>query len=173
MEKWVCWFKSSFSRRSASHRKIHNRRRICKKWIQKLHIDWFLLIHKTIFWKINKWFRCIFYDTFCKYRYITLQKRVLNNFWWSSVVSASKTIDKVYGKRWQIQLYWNDSLISIKENAKDILIPSEERHAKMYPMDLRNSVQPYKKNLSLDILKNVLQNESRLKRTHEKAILLF
>ena len=31
------------------------------------------------------------------------------------------------------------SLISIKENVKDIVIPSEERHLKMYPLDLRNS----------------------------------
>ena len=48
------------------------------------------------------------------------------------------------------------SLISIKENVKDIVFPSEERHIKMYPLDFeeflwangndtRNSVGLYKK----------------------------
>ena len=33
------------------------------------------------------------------------------------------------------------SLISIKENVKDIVIPSEERHFKMYPLDFEEFCQ--------------------------------
>ena len=45
------------------------------------------------------------------------------------------------------------SLMSIKKNVKDILIPSEERHIKMYPMDFEEFMWAIDKEQILDIIR--------------------
>lgn len=66
------------------------------------------------------------------------------------------------------------SLISIKENVKDILIPSEERQLKMYPLDFEEFLWAMnEKELSI-LIKNFFSLKKELPRNlHDKAMLLF
>lgn len=66
------------------------------------------------------------------------------------------------------------SLISIKENVKDIVIPSEERHLKMYPLDFEEFAWAMNENLLIDYIKNCFLKRVPLDRSlHNKAMMLF
>lgn len=66
------------------------------------------------------------------------------------------------------------SLISIKENVKDILIPSEERKLKMYPMDFEEFLWAMNEDeLSLLIKKCFKEKNPMPISLHEKSMLLF
>jgi len=66
------------------------------------------------------------------------------------------------------------SLISIKENVKDILIPSEERHLKMYPLDFEEFCTALGEESMVDYIKSCFEKRTPLgKGLHEKAMLLF
>ena len=51
-----------------------------------------------------------------------------------------------------------DSLISIKENVKDIIIPSEERKIKMYPMDFEEFCWALNENAMVEYIKKCWVN---------------
>lgn len=51
------------------------------------------------------------------------------------------------------------SLISIKKNVKDILIPSEERKLQMHPMDFEEFLWALNDNSTMKLLKSVFDNK--------------
>ena len=66
------------------------------------------------------------------------------------------------------------SLISIKENVKNIVIPSEERHISMYPMDFEEFSLALGEEELLKYIKKCFEEKSPLERgLHDKAMLLF
>lgn len=66
------------------------------------------------------------------------------------------------------------SLISVKENIKDIVIPSEERSIKMYPLDFEEFAWALGEDLLLEYIKKCFENREPLERNmHNKAMLLF
>lgn len=66
------------------------------------------------------------------------------------------------------------SLISIKENVKDIVIPSEERHLNMYPLDFEEFAWALGEDILLECIKNCFDKKIPMDRgLHNKAMLLF
>lgn len=66
------------------------------------------------------------------------------------------------------------SLISIKENVKDITIPSEERKIKMYPMDFEEFCWALNENAMVEYIKKCYSELKPLEEDfHHKAMLLF
>lgn len=66
------------------------------------------------------------------------------------------------------------SLISIKENVKNIVIPSEERHIKMYPLDFEEYLWAMGEDMLIDYIKGCFDKKVELERgLHSKAMLLF
>lgn len=66
------------------------------------------------------------------------------------------------------------SLISIKNNTKDIVIPSEERHIKMYPMDFEEFLWALKETEILNYIKSKFNNKQSMGNVlHRKAMKLF
>ena len=65
-------------------------------------------------------------------------------------------------------------LISIKENVKDIVIPSEERHIKMYPMDFEEFCWALEEKPLVQYIRTCFEKKEPLDRSlHNKAMLLF
>jgi predicted AAA+ superfamily ATPase len=66
------------------------------------------------------------------------------------------------------------SLISIKENVKDIVIPSEERHIRMYPLDFEEFGAALGEEMLLGYIRNCFEKRQPLERSlHNRAMLLF
>lgn len=66
------------------------------------------------------------------------------------------------------------SLMSIKKNVKDILIPSEERHLKMYPMDFEEFLWALGNETLMDIIKNCFDKKKPMGQAmHRKAMDYF
>lgn len=66
------------------------------------------------------------------------------------------------------------SLISIKENVKDIVIPSEERHIKMYPLDFEEFCWALNEEPLIAYIRTCFDKREPLERSiHTKAMLLF
>ncbi len=66
------------------------------------------------------------------------------------------------------------SLISIRENVKDIVIPSEERYISMYPMDYEEFASALGEEELTGYIKRCFEEKIPLERSlHEKAMLLF
>lgn len=66
------------------------------------------------------------------------------------------------------------SLISIKENVKDILLPSEEKSMKMYPMSFEEFCWAFGNETLVDYIKKCCINKVPLAEgLHQKAMLLF
>lgn len=66
------------------------------------------------------------------------------------------------------------SLISIKENVKDIVIPSEERHLNMYPLDFEEFAWALGEDVLLDCIRKCFNKKIPMDRgLHNKAMLLF
>lgn len=66
------------------------------------------------------------------------------------------------------------SLISIRENIKDIVIPSEERHIKMYPLDFEEFCQALHEEPLIGYIRDCFVKRIPLERSlHNKAMLLF
>lgn len=66
------------------------------------------------------------------------------------------------------------SLISIKENVENILIPSEERQLKMYPLDFEEFLWAMNENALAELIKKCFNEKKELPQSlHEKAMLLF
>ena len=66
------------------------------------------------------------------------------------------------------------SLISIKENVEGIVIPSEERGIRMYPMDFEEFAWALGEDLLVDYIKKCFDDKVPLeKNLHDKAMLLF
>ena len=66
------------------------------------------------------------------------------------------------------------SLISIKENIKDISIPSEERSIKMYPMDFEEFAWAMGETQMIEYVKSCFAGKKPLEQgLHAKAMLLF
>lgn len=66
------------------------------------------------------------------------------------------------------------SLISIKENTKNIMIPSEERRIDMYPMDFEEYLWAVEKNEMLPALKTYLDNHKQVPQyIHEQYLEKF
>ena len=66
------------------------------------------------------------------------------------------------------------SLISIKENVKDIVIPSEERHIRMYPLDFEEFCWALGEKPLIQYIRDCFDKKIPLERgIHEKAMLLF
>ena len=66
------------------------------------------------------------------------------------------------------------SLISIKENVKDIVIPSEERKIKMYPLDFEEFCWALGEKPVISYIRSCFQKKQPLERSlHNKAMLLF
>lgn len=66
------------------------------------------------------------------------------------------------------------SLISIKENVKDIVIPSEERHIKMYPLDFEEFCQALGEESLIEYIKICFDKRLPLERElHNKAMIIF
>lgn len=67
-----------------------------------------------------------------------------------------------------------DSLISIKENVKNIVIPSEERHISMYPLDFEEFCYALNEEIIIDYIKTCFRERKSLEeQLHKKAMLLF
>ncbi len=66
------------------------------------------------------------------------------------------------------------SLISIKENVADIVIPSEERHMKMYPLDFEEFCWALDEKPIVQYIRSCFEKKEPLDRNlHNKAMLLF
>lgn len=66
------------------------------------------------------------------------------------------------------------SLISIKENVKDITIPSEERKMHMYPMDFEEFCWAMNEDVLAEYIRKCFHDEVALEKTlHNKAMLLL
>lgn len=66
------------------------------------------------------------------------------------------------------------SLISIKENVSDIIIPSEEEKIKMYPLDFEEFLWASNEHILLDYIKECYKNNVQLDDSyHKKASSLF
>lgn len=66
------------------------------------------------------------------------------------------------------------SLISIKENVKDIVIPSEERHIRMYPMDFEEFCLALGDKPLISYIRSCFERREPLERSlHNKSMLLF
>ncbi len=66
------------------------------------------------------------------------------------------------------------SLISIKENVKDIVIPSEERHLKMYPLDFEEFCLALEEEQMIPYIHKCFNEITALERNlHNKAMMLF
>ena len=66
------------------------------------------------------------------------------------------------------------SLISIKENVQNILIPSEERKLKMYPLDFEEFCWCFGEDILVDYIKKCFNEKKPLEEgLHNKAMLLF
>jgi len=65
------------------------------------------------------------------------------------------------------------SLISIKENVKDIVIPSEERHIKMYPLDFEEFCWAFEEKPLIHIYESVLRRRFLWNRVFMKKQCLF
>ncbi len=66
------------------------------------------------------------------------------------------------------------SLMSIKKNVKNIVIPSEERHVKMYPMDFEEFLWAKGENLIIPIIRNCFEEKKPLGQAlHRKIMTLF
>lgn len=66
------------------------------------------------------------------------------------------------------------SLVSIKKNVKNIIIPSEERHIKMYPMDFEEFLWALGNDTLIDIIrKNFEENKPMGQILHRKAMDYF
>ena len=66
------------------------------------------------------------------------------------------------------------SLISIKENVKNITIPSEEEKIRMYPLDFEEFLLAAREDPLIDLIKNSYSNKKALPdRLHQKAMRLF
>lgn len=66
------------------------------------------------------------------------------------------------------------SLISIKKNIKDIVIPSEERHISMYPMDFEEFLWAIGDDMTMDYLREILKRKMPLGQAmHRKTMDIF
>ena len=66
------------------------------------------------------------------------------------------------------------SLISIRENVKDILIPSEEDHINMFPMDFEEFLWATENETMIDLIHSCYENRQALGQAlHRKAMDLF
>lgn len=66
------------------------------------------------------------------------------------------------------------SLMTIKKNIKDILIPSEERHIKMYPLDFEEFLWALDNNMLMDFIRKCFNNKMPLGQVlHRKAMDYF
>lgn len=66
------------------------------------------------------------------------------------------------------------SLMSINENVKDIVIPSEERHIKMFPMDFEEFLWTMDEQALIDIIRFSFENKKAMgQAAHRKAMTLF
>ncbi len=66
------------------------------------------------------------------------------------------------------------SLISIKENVRDILIPSEERHIRMYPLDFFEFCMALNQEMLIPYVRQCWERKEALEPSlHEKAMMLF
>lgn len=66
------------------------------------------------------------------------------------------------------------SLISIKENVKDILVPSEEQSLTMYPMDFEEFAWALDEGMLIDYIKKCYEKQVPLHDSiHKKAMFLF
>lgn len=66
------------------------------------------------------------------------------------------------------------SLISIRENVRNIVIPSEERSIFMYPLDFEEFADALGEDLLIEYIKNCFGKKQPLERgMHDKAMLLF
>ena len=66
------------------------------------------------------------------------------------------------------------SLISIKENVQNILIPSEERKLKMYPLDFEEFCWCFGEEILIDYIKKCFEEKKALDEgLHNKAMFLF
>ncbi len=66
------------------------------------------------------------------------------------------------------------SLISIRQNVKDIVIPSEERQLKMYPLDFEEFLIALNQQQLIDYIKNCFNDKKALDTViHQKAMFLF
>ena len=66
------------------------------------------------------------------------------------------------------------SLISIRENVKDIVIPSEERSITMYPLDFEEFAWAFGEKQLINYIKSCFEKREPLERgMHNKAMMLF
>ena len=66
------------------------------------------------------------------------------------------------------------SLLSIKKNVENILIPSEERHIKMYPMDFEEFLWAKGEELLMPVIKKAFEEKKPIGQIlHRKIITLF
>lgn len=66
------------------------------------------------------------------------------------------------------------SLMSINENVKNIIIPSEEKHINMYPMDFEEFLWAMGNELLVPIIKNCFEKKKQMGQAmHRKAMELF
>lgn len=66
------------------------------------------------------------------------------------------------------------SLISLMENVKEIVIPSEERSIKMYPLDFEEFCWAFNEEMLVDYIRSCFKNKKPLDQNmHAKAMLLF
>jgi len=66
------------------------------------------------------------------------------------------------------------SLMSIKKNVKDIVIPSEERHIKMYPMDFEEFLWAIGEDTVIPVMKDCFEKRKAMGQAlHRKVMTLF
>ncbi|MDO4418592.1 MAG: AAA family ATPase, partial [Eubacteriales bacterium] len=66
------------------------------------------------------------------------------------------------------------SLVSIRKNVEDIVIPSEERHIKMYPMDFEEFLWAMSEEPLIDVIKTNYEQKKPMGQTlHRKCMILF
>lgn len=65
------------------------------------------------------------------------------------------------------------SLISIKKNVKDIVIPSEEQHIEMFPMDFEEFLWAMGNDMLMDFIRQQFERKLPLESLHRKALDYF
>ena len=63
------------------------------------------------------------------------------------------------------------SLMSIKKNVKDILIPSEEQHLEMYPMDFEEFLWALDNNTLMDLIKKSFEEKKPLGQAMHRKVM--
>lgn len=138
MERRTAWRKcSSYQRCSTCRQELYSER-ICPERIQKLHSFGFQqskFQHQSIIRRLFGRLGYILHVSKQLYQHPTLSTRVYHIFDEVQLFPRARTAIKYLVEDGRYDYIETGSLVSIKKNVENIMIPSEEDEILMYPMD--------------------------------------